>query len=69
MIKMVYSTGDLLRPQLARVPYPDCRILADVGCLVTSPQFTSPLMGTKGFALALKMSVKSTAARTIWVPI
>ena len=51
MIKMVYSTGDLLRPQLTRVPYPDYRILADVGCLVTSPQFTSPLMGTKGFAL------------------
>ena len=32
MIKMVYSTGDLRLPRVARVPYPDCRVLVDVGC-------------------------------------
>ena len=52
MIKMVYSTGDLPLPRLTRVPHPDCRILVDVRCLATSPQFTGPLVGVKRFALS-----------------
>ena len=44
MIKMVLPTGDLLLPgRWVPVPYPDCRILVDVGCLATSPQFTGSL--------------------------
>ena len=45
MIKMVYSTGDLRLPRVTRVLHLDCRILVDVGCLATSPQFTGSLMG------------------------
>ena len=41
MIKMVLPTGDLLLPgRWVPVPYPDCQVLVDVGCLVSSPQFT-----------------------------
>ena len=53
MIKIVHSTGDLLLPRLTQVPYPGCRVPVDVGCLATSPQFTGPLMGIKGFALSM----------------
>ena len=44
MIKMVLPTDDLLLPgRWVHVPYPDCRVQVDVGCLATSPQFTGSL--------------------------
>ena len=45
MIKMVYSTGDLLLPRVTRVPYPDPGFWWTLGCLETSPQSTGSLMG------------------------
>ena len=36
MIKMVYSTGDLLLPRVTRVPYPDSGFWWTLGCLAAS---------------------------------
>ena len=44
MINMVLSTGDLLLcPDAGAGADSDCQVLADVGCLATSPQFTGSL--------------------------
>ena len=48
MIKMVLPTGDLLLPgRWVPVPYPDCQVMVDVGCLATSPQFTGSLRASR----------------------